>query len=87
MSEKIDQDIRAAASETKLVLVEYTNKEGEKKEYVLEPYSYRVKGTKTMFFGFDQTENMIKTFELAKISKVVILEKTYKPRWPVELTK
>jgi hypothetical protein len=84
---KIDEELRAAARDLKVVLMEYKSEQADPDEsattYKVEPYSYR-NGGKT-FFGFDQTARSIKAFKVANIVNVKQTDETYKPQWPVEL--
>lgn len=81
---RIDKELRLAASQKKLVLMEYKADDEEKaKSYLLEPYSYRENGAK--FFAFDRAAKSIKAFKTENIIRVSPLGKTFKPRWKVEL--
>jgi hypothetical protein len=86
--QRIDKELREAASNKKLVLMEYkgentTDPDAKAKSYIVEPYSYRNEGN--TFFGYDQTAKSIKAFKMINIVRVSPLGKSYKPRWPVEL--
>lgn len=84
---RIDQELRSAGGQNKVVLMEYKSGDADPdekaKSYIVEPYSYRNDG-KT-FFGYDQTAKSIKAFNVMNIVRVSPLGKSFKPRWPVEL--
>jgi predicted DNA-binding transcriptional regulator YafY len=63
---------------------------GEIKSYRVAPYSYRSRKSKKgpkkmMLFAYDMDEKHIKGFVVRNVLKVQILEKKFKPRWPVEI--
>ena len=90
------QAISMAGRNTLLVAMQYQKAQGTGdpeelvvKNYVLEPYSYRMKrsklrGVKKYFFGFDSLDNTIKCFLVGNIKGVQILPEKYSPRWEVE---
>src|SRR5208283_337773 len=83
-SQRIDKELREAATQSKVVLMEYRPGDSDKSiSYLVEPYSYRNEG-KT-FFGYDQTGKGIKAFKFENIVRVSPLGKSFKPRWLVEL--
>ncbi len=59
------------------------------KNYVLEPYSYRIKNTnvrgrKKYLFGYDDIDGTIKAFLVGNIRAVQILPDPFYPKWEVE---
>lgn len=86
-AQRIDKELRDAATQKKVVLMEYKSDNADPdstaKSYVVEPYSYRNEG-KT-FFGYDQTAKGIKAFKTENIVRVSPMGKTFEPRWPLEL--
>jgi hypothetical protein len=62
---------------------------GEKKKYLVNPYSWRTrklkKGFKRVLFAEDkQDKKQIKMFVVENIGNVVITDQKYRPRWAVE---
>lgn len=51
---------------------------------ILEPYSFRQLPNGIMFYGFDIREGRTKSFFADRIKSVVVLQRTFKPRWDVE---
>jgi predicted DNA-binding transcriptional regulator YafY len=62
---------------------------GETKSYRVAPYSYRSrktkKGNRLMLFAYDMDDKHIKGFVMRNVLKVKILEKKFRPKWPVEI--
>lgn len=62
---------------------------GETKSYRVAPYSYRYriskKVRKKMLFAYDMDDKHIKGFVMRNVLKVKILEKKFRPKWPVEI--
>jgi predicted DNA-binding transcriptional regulator YafY len=62
---------------------------GETKSYRVAPYSYRYrfskKVRKRMLFAYDMDDKHIKGFVVRNILKVNVLEKKFRPKWPVEI--
>jgi len=59
------------------------------KNYVLEPYSYRIKktdkrGQRKYLFGYDTVDGTIKSFLVGGIRGVEILADPFMPRWEIE---
>ncbi len=86
---RIDKELRQAAVDKKVVLMEYKSDNSEDsnekaKTYMVEPYSYRNDGK--LFFGYDQTQKSIKAFKTENIVRVTPLGKTFKPKWPIEIS-
>lgn len=85
----VDEAIAFAGRNTQLVRIEYTKtqgpEEGINKTYVIEPYSYRMRGGKTFLFGYDVDSGQIKAFRTDSIRNVQVMEEKYSPKWIVEL--
>ena len=84
--------IRLAGVNTLRVMLKYTKATtGETKHYVVDPYSYRVKRPKTQadritwyMFGYDHTEQQIKSFIVRNIREARVLPEKFTPKWQVE---
>lgn len=84
--------IRLAGVNTLRVMLKYTKATtGETKHYVVDPYSYRVKRPKTQnekltwyFFGYDATEQQIKSYVVRNIRDAKVLPEKFTPKWKVE---
>lgn len=55
------------------------------KQRLVEPYSFRMKSTGQLFYGFCSIHNRIHSFRLERIQSCTITNIPYTPRWPVEL--
>lgn len=82
--------IKEAALRLVQIVITYKKETtGEVKQYTVAPYSYRYRrlksGLKKMLFAWDMNDKHIKGFVLGNISKVVITDRRFSPRWPVEI--
>ena len=63
--------------------IEYTNRRGELKQYIIEPYE--IGGNKSIpagfLWGYDINADQIKSFFLSNISSVELLETIFVPRY------
>jgi predicted DNA-binding transcriptional regulator YafY len=89
-SKNVNVLLRKAAVDLKQVQMKYKkDTTGEVKSYRVAPYSYRFrmsnKRRKRMLFAYDMDDKHIKGFVMRNILKVEILEKKFKPKWPVEI--
>ena len=82
----IVSDIKLAGQSLKTILIDYTEQDGSNEGLrEIEPYSFRGKNEKALFFGYDIKKHGIRSFNINTINKVVITDNSYSPRWPVEL--
>lgn len=51
----------------------------------VEPYSFRERGGRMLFFGYCLKCGEINAFDPAKMSGVVVTNTPFVPRWPIEL--
>lgn len=51
---------------------------------VVEPYSFRMMPNGIMFYGWDIREQRTKSFYADRIRSVMVLSRTFKPKWDVE---
>lgn len=83
--------IRKAAMALRQVFITYKKiTTNEVKSYRVAPYSYRYRrlakgGTARFLFAYDMEDKHIKGFVLKNISKIVMLDKGFRPKWDVEL--
>lgn len=71
------------------IIITYTKiTTGETKKYRIAPYSYRYRklsiGYRKVLFGWDMDDPRIKSFVLNNIKNVVITDRKFTPKWPVE---
>lgn len=63
--------------------------DGRVKTYTVEPYSFRYRktrdGVRKMFFAYHVLHRRIHGFVLRNILEISVLDKSFKPRWTVEL--
>lgn len=75
--------IPAAIAYRQHLQIEYTNRKGEVKQYIIEPYE--IGGNKShpagYLWGWDINANTIKSFFLSNISFVDLLETVFVPRF------
>jgi predicted DNA-binding transcriptional regulator YafY len=81
--------IRQAALNLMQVIITYRKiTTGERKMYRVAPYSYRYRhvriGLTRLLFAYDMEDKHIKGFVLKNISKIVLLDKKFRPKWEVE---
>lgn len=50
-----------------------------------EPYSFRVRGGRSLFFAYDVAKGGIRSFAVENILDVKETSHTFAPRWPVEV--
>ena len=79
----------AALRLVQVVLTYRKTTTGELNKYIVAPYSYRYRRTKTglkkMLFAYDMKDKHIKGFVLASIRKVALTDRKFTPKWPVEI--
>lgn len=74
-----------AGRQLKTILIDYTEKDGSNEGLrEVEPYSFRNKNGKEVFYGFDIKKNGIRSFHIESINSVEITDNNYTPRWDVE---
>ena len=83
--------IREGAMQLLQLVLTYTKETtGETKKYVVAPYSYRYRrlktGIKKMLFAFDMDDKHIKGFVIRNIRNVAVTDRTFRPKWPVEIS-
>ena len=89
-SKNVNVLLRHAAINLKQVQMTYKkDTTNEVKSYKVAPYSYRFrtsnKRKKRMLFAYDMDDKHIKGFVMRNILKVEVLEKKFRPKWPVEI--
>lgn len=72
------------------VIIDYKKVTGERKKYLVNPYSWRTRKLKSGFrrvlFAEDkQDSKQIKMFVVENIGNVVITDQKYRPKWEIEL--
>ena len=82
--------IREAALRNVQIVIRYRKiTTGELKKYIVAPYSYRYRmtrqGRRKMLFAYDMEEKKIKGFVVNAIRNVVITDRKFRPKWPVEI--
>lgn len=76
--------IRRSASEARMIQFNYVNLKGERKEYYVEPYSYRYRRGFVYLYAFDPEDGRIKSFFAHKLTSIR-KGKKFNPRWKVEI--
>ena len=82
-SEAITQAARALHT----VIINYTDVEGSASTREIEPYSFRPGKDpgSVRIFGFDISKGQIRGFRMDRVSMAQITERTFVPKWIVEL--
>ena len=78
--------IQEAGQRKKVIWLEATEKDGSVEPREVEPYSFRDRGKdgSLLFFGWDIQKDQIRAFRVDRILNVSILDKSFRPRFPVE---
>lgn len=78
--------ITQAARSLHTVVINYADEKGASSTREVEPYSWRPgKEGSVRFFAFDISKNAIRGFRMDRVSLAQITDRTYVPRWVVEL--
>lgn len=78
-----------ALRRTELVITYVKTTTGERKKYVVAPYSYRYRrlrvGRRKMLYAYDMKDKRIKGFAIRNIKNVALTDRKYRPKWSVEI--
>jgi predicted DNA-binding transcriptional regulator YafY len=82
--------IREGALRRSQIIIKYKKTTtGEVKRYRVAPYSYRTRilrvGRRKMLYAYDMDAKRIKSFAMRNIRNVIITDRKFRPKWPVEL--
>lgn len=77
--------IRESGKKRKLLFIKAREADGSIEPREVEPYSFRIKKTGTLFYGWDVKKNAIRSFRVDRIIEVKITNKSFNPRFPIEL--
>lgn len=82
--------LRKSALERRQIQIKYKKTTtNDVKDYLVSPYSYRYKklkiGIRKMLYAYDMKEKSIKMFSLRNIFSVMLTNKKYEPKWPIEI--
>jgi len=84
--------IREASLRTVQIAMTYRKTTtGETKKYIVAPYSYRYRMTKTgrrkMLFAYDMKDKHIKGFVIRGIRNIALTDRKFRPKpgWPIEI--
>lgn len=78
--------IHEAGRSRKLLYIEAVEEDGSVEPREVEPYSFRTtKEGNTLFYGWDVAKGSIRSFRLERIRSVRITNKSFNPRFPIEL--
>lgn len=81
--------VRDSAVENKLLKFSYRKPDGTLQTYVVEPYSYKnVRDNGVVvkkLFAWDIKEGKIKSFAVRSIIKAEVEDKSFNPRFPIEI--
>ena len=82
--------IREGALRKVQVIITYVKVNGERKKYIVCPYSYRYrrlkKGIRKLLFAYDMKDKRIKGFVIGNVKKVALTDRKFRPKWPIELS-
>lgn len=86
MSQDIIQKIIEAGKQRKTIIIDYIELNGtEEGPREVEPYSFRPKGTTEKLFAWDIVKDGIRSFFTDRIKSTKITNKTFTPRYEIEL--
>lgn len=82
--------IREGALRRSEIIITYVKiTTGERKKYVVAPYSYRYKrlkvGRRKMLYAYDMKDKRIKGFSIRNIKNVALTDRKYRPKWKIEI--
>lgn len=81
--------IRQAAIELRQIQITYKKATSEVKGYRVAPYEWKNRklkiGRRMVLYAYDMDDKHIKSFVKRGILKVEILEKKFRPKWPVAI--
>ena len=87
-----DERVKVLKSARNLKKIRITYKKittGEVKKYLVAPYSWRYRNTREglrkMLFAYDDKDGHIKGFVWRNVKKVSATEKSFSPKWKVEI--
>lgn len=83
--DEIIRSIIEAGRQRRLLWVKAREADGSIEPRVVEPYSFRPKGTHERFFFWCRLRNGTRNFRLENIIEVKLLDEKYLPRFEVEL--
>ena len=78
---KIVKTITDAGQARRMLRLVYRDKSGHRSVRRVEPYSLKNGG----MYAYDPVKASIRFFKLSRIVRLTIINRTYTPRWPVEL--
>ncbi len=84
---KIVQSIRFAAASHLCINLDYQNEKGERKQYVLEPYSFRTTSENNVtLFAIDKSRpDHSRQFRIDRMIDAMVTNEIFKPRYVIEI--
>jgi len=79
------ETIIKAAQSLHTLIITYTSEKGEVTQREVEPYSFRQTKRGVRLFAYDVQKNAIRGFYVDNIQSAQITDRTYSPRWIVEI--
>jgi hypothetical protein len=82
--------IREGALRVRQIVITYVKTTtGERKKYIVAPYSYRYRrlrvGWRKMLYAWDMADKRTKSFAIRNIRNVALTERKFRPKWTVEI--
>lgn len=81
----IKQIIASAGRNLHTIIITAREEDGSVETREAEPYSYRLRGGRELFFCYDIVRQGTRSFVVARILSVEETPHSFAPRWPVEV--
>jgi predicted DNA-binding transcriptional regulator YafY len=81
----VKQAIAAAGINLHTIILTASEEDGSIETREAEPYSYRFRGGRELFFCYDIGRQGIRSFVVSRILSAEETTNTFSPRWPVEV--
>jgi predicted nucleotidyltransferase component of viral defense system len=79
------ESVRFAGTNRLLIEFDYRDETGKRSHRLVEPYSFRVKGTgNRLLYAWDLSRSDIRAFNTLNISNLMVTDRTFTPRFRVE---
>ncbi len=82
---KIVQNIRFAAASHLCINLDYKNEEGERKQYVLEPYSFRTTSENRILLYALKEDGQSRAFLIDRMIDVTVTSNVFVPKYEIEI--
>lgn len=81
----IKEIIASAGRNCHTIIITAEEQDGSVETREAEPYSYRIKAGKELFFCYDIVKQGTRSFTVQNILSVEETDNSFSPRWPIEV--